>query len=403
MSAIKVQFKNTSGEALSGRMIMPLTGQPRAYALFAHCFTCTKNLGATRNIARALAGEGIATLIFDFTGLGSSEGDFSDTNFSSNVEDLVAAADYLASEHQAPRILAGHSLGGTAALKAAALIPSVVAVASIGSPAEPAHVANLIKSKREDIERDGVAKVDLGGRPFAIKRQFLEDIESQSVLETVTHFKKALLVMHAPLDETVEIENATRIFSAAKHPKSFISLDRANHLLTRREDSEYAGRMIAAWASGYIEGSVQTDDYPTSDAHGAASRTRGDTFKSHVSAGGHALIADEPVSFGGTGLGPAPYDLLCAALATCTTMTLKMYAERKGLELEATTCHVHHSKETTLEGKKTDRFDRVLNIDGVLTAAQRQRMFEISNMCPVHRTLHNEIEIHTVLDEETEN
>ncbi len=404
MSTQPVSFKNHKGETLAGRLITPLSGETKAYALFAHCFTCTKNLGATRNIARSLAGAGIATLIFDFTGLGNSEGDFSDTNFSSNVDDLVSAAEHLAEHYEAPKLLAGHSLGGTAVLKAASRINSAVAVASIGSPADPAHVAKLLNSKREEIDEQGVAEVSLGGRPFTIRKQFLDDIESQSALEAVSHFRKALLVMHAPLDETVEIGNATEIFAAAKHPKSFVSLDNADHLLTRREDSEYAGQIIAAWASRFLNLATEETPYPKAGTHGAASRTRADGFKSHITVGGHPMLADEPVSVGGTNTGPGPFDLLSASLAACTTMTLKMYAERKKWPLLSSTCHVTHFKEKVesdadQKSPPIDVFERVVTFEGDLTAEQKARMMEIADRCPVHRTLHNTIEVRTTLGE----
>ncbi|MFK8032010.1 MAG: alpha/beta fold hydrolase [Gammaproteobacteria bacterium] len=401
MSTQAVKFNNQDGETLSGRLVTPLTGETKAYALFAHCFTCTKNLAATRNIARSLANAGIATLIFDFTGLGNSKGDFADTNFSSNISDLVAAADFLTEHYEAPKLLAGHSLGGTAVLKAAALIDSAVAVASIGSPADPGHVSKLMTSKRKEIEEHGVANVSLGGRPFTIKRQFLEDIESQSALDAVASFRKALLVLHAPLDETVEVENATRIFTAAKHPKSFVSLDDADHLLTRAQDSAYAGEIIAAWATRFLNLHRDESPYPKEGTHGAASRTRADGFKSYVNAGGHPMLADEPASFGGTNTGPAPFDLLSASLATCTTMTLKMYAGRKKWPLESSTCEVTHHKESVEGGaEKTppiDVFERTLTLEGDLTQAQKERMLEIANRCPVHRTLHNTIEVRTKL------
>ncbi|MEM7082829.1 MAG: bifunctional alpha/beta hydrolase/OsmC family protein [Pseudomonadota bacterium] len=399
MSTQTVSFTNRSGDTLAGRLITPITGETKAYALFAHCFTCTKNLAATRNIARALAEAGIATLIFDFTGLGNSEGEFADTNFSSNVDDLVAAADFLAAHFDAPRLLAGHSLGGTAVLKAAARIDSALAVASIGSPSEPAHVAKLMTSKRDEIQQHGVANVTLGGRPFTIKRQFLDDIEHQSALDAVAHLRKALLVMHAPLDDTVEISNATDIFKAAKHPKSFVSLDNADHLLTRREDSEYVGKMIAAWATRFLSLEPEQSSYPQEGMHGAAARTRADGFKTHLNVGGHPMLADEPVTVGGTNTGPAPFDLLSSSLAACTTMTLKMYAERKQWPLESSTCHVTHRKEKSdsADAKPIDVFDRILTLDGDLSETQRARMLEIANRCPVHRTLHNTIDVRTTL------
>ena len=401
MSTEQLSFKNQVGQELSARLIRPLTGEVRAYALFAHCFTCTKNLAATRNIARALAGTGVATLIFDFTGLGGSGGEFADTNFSSNIGDLVAAADFLEQHFEAPKILAGHSLGGTAALMAATQIPSVVAVASIGSPADPVHVAHLVKSKRKEIEINGKAEVSLGGQAFFIKKQFLDDLEQHPVLDVVAHFKKALLVMHAPLDATVDIANATQIFTAAKHPKSFVSLDKADHLLSNKADSEYAGQVIATWASRYLDEDNRPSPYPNADQHDAAARTRIEGFKTHVTAGQHPLIADEPVSAGGTGLGPAPFDLLAAALATCTTMTLRMYAGRKELPMESATCFVQHRKEPDAANpdRKIEVFERQLELDGDLTAPQRQRMLEIANMCPVHRALTNKIEIRTVLSD----
>ena len=395
-----IEFTNQTGEKLAGRLIVPLEGEPKAYALFAHCFTCTKNLSATRNIARALAGEGIATFVFDFTGLGNSEGEFADSNFSSNVDDLIAAANFLSEHFEAPKIMAGHSLGGTAVLKAAAQIPSVIAVASIGAPANPAHITHLLTHKREEIEAAGEAEVPLGGRPFSIKRQFLEDIENHSVLEVVAHFRKALLVMHAPMDDIVEMTNATEIFVAAKHPKSFVSLDNADHLLTRKEDSEYAGRIIAAWASRYIEADVDTSPYPDAGIHGAAARTRGDGFKTYISAGGHAMLADEPVRVGGTNLGPAPFDLLSSALAACTTMTLKMYADHKKITLESATCHVTHSKLTDDDGNKVGHFKRTVSLNGDLTQAQRERMLEIANRCPVHKTLTGTVKIESELASE---
>ncbi|NNF16974.1 MAG: OsmC family protein [Gammaproteobacteria bacterium] len=399
MHTQQVVFSNDLGEKLSGRLITPLLRDVRAYAIFAHCFTCTKNFTATRNIARAMAGAGIATLIFDFTGLGSSEGDFADSNFSSNVNDLLAAANFLEKHYAAPRIVAGHSLGGTAALLAASKIPSVVAVASIGSPAEPAHVKQLIASKKEEIESRGQAQVSLGGRPFFIKKQFLDDLAKTSVLDVVKDFRKALLVIHAPLDETVDIANATRIFAAAKHPKSFVSLDQADHLLSNREDSEYAGHIIAAWAARYLERHEETNHYPQGIEHGAAARTRKDSFKTYVSAGKHPLVADEPRSVGGTDLGPSPFDLLASALATCTTMTLKMYADHKDLTLESATCHVQVQQKKTVEdgAGKTTIFTRQLTLDGDLTQQQRERMLDISNRCPVHRALSNDIDIRTEL------
>jgi uncharacterized OsmC-like protein/pimeloyl-ACP methyl ester carboxylesterase len=400
----KISFENDDGLSLSGLMALPNTA-PRAYALFAHCFTCSKDLKAAANISRALTDSGIAVLRFDFTGLGESEGDFADTNFSSNVSDLGAAARFLEEHYEAPQILVGHSLGGTAMLQAAALIPAAVAVATIGSPSDPAHVRRLFSGAEERLDDRGIAEVDLGGRPFTIKRQFLEDLERHELPGSVKGLRKALLIMHAPLDEVVEIDNASMLFARAMHPKSFVSLDRADHLLTRGEDSLYAGRVLAAWASRYLEAEdagarLDAGEYET------VARTRVDGFRTELVSGGHAMVADEPESVGGTGAGPSPYDLLSAALAACTSMTLKMYASHKKLKLASATVRVKHGKihaadceDCESKDGRIDRFDRELLLEGELSDEQRERMLEIADRCPVHRTLHGEVKVRTKLGE----
>jgi putative redox protein len=403
----KVTFENDDGHTLSGLMALP-DGTPRAFALFAHCFTCSKNLKAATNIARALTESGIAVLRFDFTGLGQSEGAFSDTNFSSNVSDLLAAVRFLEENYSAPEILVGHSLGGTAALQAAADTPSAVAVATIGSPSDPDHVRHLFAGAEHTLHEQGVAEVNLGGRPFTMKRQFLDDLERHDLHTTVKSLRKALLIMHAPLDDVVEIDNASALFAQALHPKSFISLDKADHLLGREEDSLYAGRVLAAWASRYLESdsAVAESDRPDAGDYETAARTWTGGFRTDVIAGGHALVADEPASVGGTAAGPSPYDLLSAALAACTSMTLKMYASHKKLKLESATVRVRHGKihaadcedcETT-EGR-IDRFERELLLVGELSEEQRQRLLEIADRCPVHRTLHAEVKLRTSLSD----
>lgn len=397
-----VEFENKSGHKLSG--ILDLPDVPAVgYALFAHCFTCSKNLKAASNIASALNDAGIAVLRFDFTGLGQSEGEFADTNFSSNVTDLLAAADYLGREYEAPSILVGHSLGGTAVLQAAAQIKSAVAVATIASPSEPSHVAKMFSGSEGDLREHGEATVDLGGRPFLMKQQFIDDLESQDIGSSIGSLRKALLVMHAPLDDIVEIENASALFVAAKHPKSFVSLDKADHLLSRSEDSRYAGNVLAAWASRYLPESNATDELQAADGEVAA-RTQVDGFRTDVRFGKHALVADEPSSVGGTNLGPTPYDLLSAALATCTSMTLRMYANHKKLNLESATVRIEHDKIhaedcvdcETADGK-IDEFRRTISLQGDLTEAERSRMLEIADRCPVHRTLHGEAKVRSSL------
>jgi putative redox protein len=401
MRTQKVQFPNPDGQKLSGLLDLP-SGPAKAFALFAHCFTCSKNLKAATNIARALNDAGIAVLRFDFTGLGQSEGEFADTSFSSNVDDLLAAVDFLDNEYESPRILVGHSLGGTAVLRAAASIKSAVAVATVGSPADPVHVSHLFEGSIDELRSHGEAEVQLGGRPFRIRREFVDDLETHDLATAVGKLRKALLVMHAPLDEIVEIDNASSLFAAAKHPKSFVSLDDADHLLTRETDARYAGQVLAAWATRYLP-QAPADELVAADGEVVA-RTSGNGFRTEVRAGDHALIADEPASVGGTELGPTPYDLLAAALATCTSMTLRMYANHKQLDLESATVRVEHDKihakdcEDCESGSgKIDEFRRRIELQGELSEEQRQRMLEIADRCPVHRTLHGEVKVRSRL------
>ena len=398
-----ISFENASGQTLAGILDSP-SGAVRAYALFAHCFTCSKNLKAVANISRALTDAGIAVFRFDFTGLGQSEGDFADSNFSANIADLLSAARILEREFDAPALLIGHSLGGTAVLRAARDIGSAVAIVTIGSPAHPSHVAATLTSSRDEIEQKGEAIVELGGRPFTVRKQFLTDIEEHPPLDDIAALRKALLIMHAPLDDVVEIENAGELFGKAKHPKSFVSLDQADHLLTRNEDSRYVGGVIAAWAARYLP--LQETPELDGAADEVVARTPAGGFRSDLLAAGHALVADEPVSYGGTNIGPSPYDLLSAALASCTSMTLQVYARHKKIPLAAATVRVRHDKihardceECETQEGKVDRFERRIELDGELDDEQRKRMLEIADRCPVHRTLHREISIVSALEE----
>ncbi len=402
MQSKKINFNNREGQALSGILDLP-TGRPAAFALFAHCFTCSKNIKAAGNIARAMASAGIAVLRFDFTGLGQSEGAFEDTTFSSNVSDLLAAVDWLEENYRAPEILFGHSLGGTAVLQAAPRVPSVVAVATIGSPADPQHVTHLFRESEEELRQKGIAEVVLGGRPFHMRQAFVDDLAEHDLPGSVSALRKALLVMHAPLDDIVEIDNASALFTAAKHPKSFVSLDKADHLLTREEDSRYAGQVLAAWATRYLPASDVAKPLKAVDGEVVA-RTPAEGFQTEVQMGKHSLIADEPTSVGGTDTGPTPYDLLASALATCTSMTLRMYAQHKKIDLESATVRVKHGRihaddcvDCEQDEGMIHEFRRELVLDGVLTAAQRLRMVEIADRCPVHKTLHSEIKIRTDL------
>jgi len=400
MTSETVHFPNASGQSLQGKLHRPLLN-PVAYVLFAHCFTCTASIKAARVIADALVRKGFAVLRFDFTGLGQSEGKFPDTNFSTNVSDLVAAAEYMAAEHEAPDILVGHSLGGTAVLAAAPQIESSKAVVTINAPAEASHILHLLGDSRDQLEADGRAMVDIGGTPFEIKQQFLDDVEQQELPASVRHLRRALLVMHSPVDSIVSIDNATEIFTHALHPKSFISLDDADHLLSREADAIYAGDALAAWASRYVSAPAEQDESDAA-AEAATARTGAEGYVTDLVAGGHPLLADEPASVGGTNAGPSPYALLSGALATCTSMTLQMYARHKGIALDNAIVNVTHQKIhakdcescETREGK-IDQFVRTIELQGDLTDEVRVRMLEIANKCPVHRTLKGEIEIVT--------
>lgn len=401
----KIEFPGHSGEMLAARLDMP-DSAPKAFALFAHCFTCSKDIFAASRVAGELSARGFAVLRFDFTGLGASDGEFANTNFSSNVQDLMAAVTFLRDEHKAPSLLIGHSLGGAAVLAAAPQIEEVTAVVTIGAPSSAEHVAHNFGAKIEEIENAGEAEVQLAGRPFKIKKQFLDDIADQNVLEAVKRMKKALLVCHAPLDATVGISNATDIFVAAKHPKSFLSLDSADHLLSKKADAIYAAGCIAAWASRYIDNSADAGGQTAAPPDGVVVVEEAGTgqFTQNVMVGPHSLTADEPPSVGGDNRGPTPYDYVLAGLGACTSMTLRMYANRKRLPLEKVSVALTHSKIhaedcadcETKEGR-IDEMTRVITITGDLDEEQRAKLMEIADKCPVHRSLENEVKVRTSL------
>jgi uncharacterized OsmC-like protein/pimeloyl-ACP methyl ester carboxylesterase len=399
----KVMFTGTGGEALAGRLDLP-AGPPRAVALFAHCFTCGKDVVAASRISHALTELDIAVLRFDFTGLGESDGEFANSTFSSNVTDLVRAADHLRTTIAAPTLLVGHSLGGAAVIAAAHRIPEVRAVATIGAPADPAHVAGLFREDRADIDAIGEATVYLAGRPFQVRREFLADIASQPQMGRVANLNRALLVLHAPGDEIVGIDNAREIFQAARHPKSFVSLDDADHLLSRRGDAAYAAAVIAAWADRYLPSAPNREPDPAGGPGTVVVTETGDgALTQQIRVGGHTLIADEPAAIGGDDLGPTPYDLLLAALGACTSMTVRMYARRKNWPLRSTTVTLTHSRihaadcgSCETESGRLDHIRREVRFVGDLDADQRARLLEIADKCPVHRTLQSEIVIDTV-------
>ena len=401
---MRITFPNADNVQLSARLELPVNQHPHTYALFAHCFTCNKNLTAVRNISRALTQAGVAVLRFDFTGLGDSEGDFADTNFTSNVEDLVAAGQWLIDHHEGPRILIGHSLGGAAVLCAATVIPTVAAVATIGAPFDPTHVAHLFGDSLERIEKEGKATVTIGGRSFNIKQQFIDDLEANRIDAHIKEMRKPLLVLHSPQDRTVEIENARLIYEAAHHPKSFVTLDGADHLLTSKADSLYVGELIAAWSKRYVN--LPEKEKLKADKQ-VAVRLGREGYTTDIAARQHTLTADEPESVGGKDFGPSPYELVAAGLGACTAMTMQMYARRKGWVIEEVQVQLHHFKdyaddmEAAMEAKpkKMDHFERVITLKGELDEKQRARLLEIADRCPVHRTLHERVVVTTRLVE----
>ena len=398
-----VDFSGADGQRLAGRLDLPNGKPPRAMVLFAHCFSCSKDIAAARVIARTLAEAGFGVMRFDFTGLGASEGAFEDTNFSTNIADLESASAWLAENYDAPSILVGHSLGGAAVVAVASRLPSVKAVATIGAPSDADHVIHTFGSRLDEIEQRGEADVNLAGRPFKIKKQFVEDVSGAKVREAAASLGRALLVLHSPLDEVVGIENASGLFVTAKHPKSFISLGKADHLLSRKTDAIYAANMIASWAEGYIA-EVETPSPVTPfSSKMTVSETGIGRFQNLVRVGRHEFLADEPLSVGGDDTGPTPYDFLLAGLGACTAMTLRMYAERKKWPLEKVSVTLSHAKDYATDcvdcdpKSRIDIFEREITILGDLDDAQRQRLLEIADKCPVHRTLEAKAEVHTRL------
>lgn len=402
MKLIKKEYTNSQGEKIAAIVDLPSNQKAQNYAVFAHCFTCSKNLSAVKNISRALTSNGIGVLRFDFTGLGQSEGDFADTNFSGNVDDLINVSNQFAEEYGEISLMIGHSLGGAAAIFAASNIDSVKAVATIGAPSDPEHVKKLLSSSIEDIEEKGEAVVKLEGREFKIKKQFLDDLENKNIEKAVDGWGKALLVMHSPIDKTVGINNAKEIYKAAKHPKSFISLHEANHLLTNKEDSLYVGNAIASWAKRYLDFSMP--DKKKTNMQILASLGE-DKYTTQITAGEHTLIADEPEKVGGNDYGPNPYDLLAASLGTCKAMTMKMYAERQKWNISYIDVHVKHTKDyaedcnkcENSKDAKIDKFSVEIELEGDLNDTQKEKLLQISEKCPVHKTLQSDNFIETSL------
>lgn len=401
MQKIDVSFKNSDSKILKGVIELPFNQKPENFVLFAHCFTCNKNFHAPSKISKTLASKGFGVLRFDFTGLGDSEGDFEDTSFSGNVEDLIAAADFLEKEYNAPTLIIGHSLGGAAALFAAKRIDSVKAMVTINSPSNLSHVKKHFESSLSEIEKEGSANINIGGRSFRIKKTFIDDLEKNNDKEGFNEIRKPLLIMHSPQDEIVSIDHAEELYKAAWHPKSFISLDGADHMLSNKADSEYAGTLIAAWASKY---SKETELPELETDHEVMANLGAEGYTTQIIAGRHNFVADEPIKAGGSDLGPNPYELVSSGLAACTSMTIHMYARRKKWPVENVETHVNYSKKHAEDCEncennlaKIDHFEREISLKGNLNEKQISRLLEIADKCPVHKTLSSKANISTKL------
>jgi uncharacterized OsmC-like protein/pimeloyl-ACP methyl ester carboxylesterase len=399
MKVENIRFTNSTGDQLAARLYLPLEEVPRFYALFAHCFTCSENFKAVSNISDTLSQLGVAVLSFDFTGLGESEGELSDSGISSSVADLIMASRFLEENYEAPKLMIGHSLGGVAVILAAAKLDRIEAVVTIGTPATPARIKNLLTEDLAEFEERSAA-VSIGGRPFRLSQGFVTDLESHDLLKSLNGMRKAFLFMHSPQDRVVELANAADLYQAAFHPKSFVTLDGADHLLSEERESRYVGEVISTWSGKYLPTEVSENDV---EGHQVKVRLVGDSYTTEVLTPFHHLLADEPKSVGGHNLGPTPYDLLLASLGACTAMTLKMYANRKGWKLDEINVFLNHEKihqkdSESVDGageSKLSRFTRDIEIKGKVTEEKKAKLLEIAEKCPVHKTLHEPIEVET--------
>ncbi|GGE06692.1 bifunctional alpha/beta hydrolase/OsmC family protein [Psychroflexus salis] len=396
-----ISFNNQKKEELKAILYLPTTRKAHSFAIFAHCFTCNKNFKNIKNISQSLTDKGFGVFSFDFTGLGESEGEFADTNFSHNIQDILAAVNFLKENYTAPNLLIGHSLGGTACIYASLQVPSCKAVVSIGSPHDPEHVKQLLEENLDDINENGEAKVNIGGRSFKIKKSFVEDIEKQSKKNALDHLKASLLILHSPQDKIVGIKNAEKLYKAARHPKSFVSLEGANHLLTNESDSKYVGQVIASWSKRYLD--TEEDSKKLESEHQVVAHlNKNDNFLTDIKARHHYLKADEPEDYGGTNLGPNPYEFVSAGLAACTAMTIQMYAKHKDWPLSNVEVHINYEKvhaedAESNSSKKIDTFSREIVLNGNINEEQKEKLLQIANKCPVHKTLSSQIQIKTKL------
>lgn len=402
MKTTKLEIRNKKGIKLQGYLEMPANQKPSHFAIFAHCFSCNSNFKAAKNISRSLTNHGFGVLRFDFTGLGKSEGEFADSHFSANVEDLIDVHNYLETHYKAPSLLIGHSLGGAAVIVAASKLETIKAVATVGAPATVEHLTHLFSHAPEDVSDKGAIEVNIGGRTFKINEDFVADFSKTDLPKIIKELRKPILVMHAPFDKIVGIENAHEIYHNAHHPKSFVSLDAADHLLTKSSDSIYVGNMIGTWVERYFE--PEENNMITSEGEQLVAHLNvlEDNFTTSIQTKKHSFIADEPISAGGDDFGPSPYDFLSAGLAACTVMTLKLYAERKKWDLQEVFVYITYSKkhhdDLNIEADKPTHFDHLqkkLKFIGNLDEKQKQRLKEIAAKCPVHKTLQSKIIIET--------
>ena len=405
MGTQKLEIKNSRGNSLYATLELPSNQRPHAYAIFAHCFTCSSTLIAAKNISRSLTNHGIGVVRFDFTGLGRSGGEFSDSHFSGNVQDLLDVHAFIKENYMAPTLLVGHSLGGAAVIDAASRLEDVKAVATIGAPSSVEHTKKHFSHRIDEIPAKGEIEVDIGGRPFKINKEFVEGFESTDLLKIVHDLRKPILIMHAPFDKTVEIKSAQDLFLNAFHPKSFVSLDGADHLLSDKQDSIYAGDVIGSWVKRYFPVDNETALDTKNEQLVGHLNLLEDNFTTAIQTSSHCITADEPTDAGGDDFGPSPYDLLSASLAACTAMTLKLYAQRKEWNLEEVYVYISHSKrhindlgEENEKGRYLDHISKKMELIGDLTEEQKEKLMEIASKCPVHKTLKSEVLIETSLD-----
>lgn len=396
MKTTKLKIESSNGKVLNAYIDFPNSQKPKQFAVIAHCFTCNSQYNAVRSIVQGLNQNGIAVARFDFTGLGQSEGEFSDSHFEANVEDFIAVYKYVSEHYQAPQLLIGHSLGGAAAIVAASQLDTVKAVATIGTPSNIIHTTKHFAEQVKDLKKGEKAEVTIGGRTFNISQEFVEGFKKHNLPEITKNLRKPILIMHAPFDQIVDISNANELFHNAIHPKSFVSLDGADHLLSNRTDSIYVGEVIGTWAKRYIDLTAKVEMNPDNHQVVGHLNLKEDNFTTSISSVDHGLIADEPIAVGGDNLGMAPYELVCSGLAACTVMTIKLYAERKDWDISEVFCYVSHSKEK-VEEEYVDVFSKSLQFVGNLDEKQQERLRQIAGKCPVHKTLEREVRIETTI------